>query len=98
MTVDDVLEVLAQTCIERLQVYFALNDFEQSVELVDGQVFNYSLGHRCDFLLIGVLRQSLVDEVRVDLLERGVTSVDQVPQVLDRRRFVLDQDQDEMQR
>ena len=38
--VDDVLEVLREAEVERLQVALALHDFQQAVELVDGQVFN----------------------------------------------------------
>ena len=51
MHVDDVLKVLRQAEVERLQVALALDDFQEAVELVYCQVFNDSLRHSRDFLL-----------------------------------------------
>ena len=96
VTVNNVLEVLAKADIERFQIYLSLYNLEQTIELVYCQVFNNSLRHSCDLLLIGILRQCLVDKVRINLLKRGVTTVDQVSEILDRRRLVLNQDEDEM--
>ena len=98
MAVDDVLEVLAEAKVERLQIDFSLYDFEQSVELINRQIFNDCLRHGGDLFLGRALRQGLVDEVAIDLLQRGVASVDQVSQILNRWGLVLDQNEDQMQR
>ena len=76
--VNNVLEVLAEAHVKRFQIDLALHNLEQSVELIYGQVFNDSLRHRCNLLLSRALSQSLIDKVSVDLLERRMTSVDQV--------------------
>ena len=68
MCIDDVLEVLGQTNIKWLQIDLALHDFEQTIELINCQVFNDSLRLGGDLLLGRALRQGLVDEVGIDLL------------------------------
>ena len=98
MTVNNVLEILRQPCVKWLQIDLALNDFEQSIELVDGQIFNDCLGHSSDFFLSGGLSQRLVDEVGIDLFEGWMTAVDEVAKVIYRRRLVFDQDQKQVQR
>lgn len=52
VTVNNVLEVLAKADIERFQIYLSLNNLEQTIELVYCQVFNNSLRHSSDLLLI----------------------------------------------
>lgn len=81
--VNDVLVILAQANVERLQIYLALHNFEQSVELINRQVFNDCLRHCSDFLLSGVLGEGLANEVSVDLFERGVSPIYQVTQIVD---------------
>ena len=68
MCIDDILEVLGQTNIKWLQIDLALHNFEQTIELIDCQVFNDSLRLGSDLLLGRALRQGLVDEVGIDLL------------------------------
>ena len=97
MAVNDILEVLAQSHVQRLQIDFALHDFQQTVELIDRQVLNDGLRHGSDLLLRGRARQCLIDKVGVDLLERGVSAIDEIAQVFNTRRLILNQDEDEME-
>lgn len=78
VSVNNVLEVLAEAHVKRLQIDLALHDLQQPVELVDSQVLNDSLRHSCDLLLRRRLGQSLIDKVSVDLLQGRMTPVDQV--------------------
>lgn len=98
MRVDHILEVLAQTGVQWLQIDLSLDDLEQTIELIDGQVFYDGLRHGHDLFLCGCPRKGLVDEVGVDFLQRMVPSVDKVTQVVDRGRLILNQDQDQVQR
>ena len=51
VAVNDVLEVLAKADVEWLQVDLALYNLQQSIELIDSQVLNDSLGHSSDLFL-----------------------------------------------
>lgn len=98
MGVDHILKVLAQAHIEWIQVAFTLHDLEQAIELIDRQVFNDSLWHGSDFFLRWRPTQRLVDKVSVYLLQRRVTSIYQISQVLDWWRLVLNQNEQEVKR
>ena len=51
VAVNDILEVLTEADVEWLQVDLALHNLEQSIELIDCQVLNDSLGHGRDLFL-----------------------------------------------
>ena len=51
VAVNDVLEVLAKADVEWLQVDLALHNLQQSIELIDSQVLDDSLGHSSDLFL-----------------------------------------------
>ena len=74
-----------------------MHNLQQAVKLVDRQVLDNRLRHGSEFFLCGTALQRLVDEVSVDLLERRVTAIDEVAEIFDGRRLVLDEDQDEVQ-
>ena len=39
LAIDEVLEVLNETCVQWVEVYLAMHDSQQSVVFVDGQIF-----------------------------------------------------------
>ena len=43
VTVDQILEILAQANVERLQVDLALHDLQEAIELIDRQVLDHGL-------------------------------------------------------
>ena len=51
VAVNDILEVLTEADVEWLQVDLALHNLQQSIELIDCQVLNDSLGHGRDLFL-----------------------------------------------
>ena len=98
LAIDDVLEVLGKPCIERVQVDFAVNHLEEPVVLVYSQVLDDSLALSSKLLSGGLGCRWATEEVGVDLLERWMTTVDEIAQIIDGRRLVFYEDQDQMQR
>ena len=78
MRVDNVLEILRKADIQRLEIYLALDDLKQTIELIDCQVFNDSLRHSHDLFLGGSLSEGLADEVRVNSFQRRMATVDEI--------------------
>ena len=73
-----------------------MDNFEQSVVLVDSQVFDDCLALGGELLSGSALCETR-QEVRVDLLERGMAPIDEVSEVVNGGRLILDKDQNQVQ-
>ncbi len=90
MRVNHVLKVLTETSVKRIHVALSLNDLKQPIKLVDGQVLDDSLRHSSNLFLRRRSIKGLVDKVRVNLLKRRMSAINQVTQILNRWGLVLD--------
>jgi len=81
--VDDVLKVIAQTLVERVDVDSAIDDSKQSEVLVYRQVGQDVLGQSLHLLLVlSMLRPTSLEEEAIDLVKRWMPAIDQVAQVV----------------
>ena len=78
LEVNDVLKVLRKPHVERIKIDPSMDYFQKSVVLIDGQIFDYSLGLGLDLLLRARRRNTLLNKASVDFPESRVASVDKV--------------------
>lgn len=97
LNVDDVLEVLSETIVKRVQIDFAMDNTEQAIMLVDCQVVQNGLCLSFGFLLRCCAGQSLCQKEIVNSFQRRMTSTNQVTKVVSRRGFVFNHDQQKLQ-
>lgn len=97
LVVNDVLEVLRKAHVERIKIDPSVDYFQKSVVLIDGQIFNYSLGLGLDLLFCARRRNTLLNKASVNFSESRVASINKVTEVVNGRWFVLDQNEEEME-